>query len=297
MDFIIEKDYDGATVKEYIQKAVRLSRTQTTALKKLERGIMLGGERVTVRALLHAGDILSLEIEEKENSSILPCGSIPPILFEDEYIIVVDKPSFMPTHPSHGHYTDSLANAVCAYFKDRNFVFRSINRLDNETDGPVLIAKDARSAAILYRDMQSGRIEKSYLALLDGVPTKQSGSVDKNIARDGESIITRHVSDTEGRRAITVYEVIEKCGEYCMARCLPKTGRTHQIRVHMRSIGCPLIGDRLYNDKNTFCFSRTALHAERIAFTHPISGEKIEIRSEMKDDMKDAWRRIKEKTE
>lgn len=278
-------------VKEYLTDTLRLSSKFITFLKKREDGILLNGVRVTVRAAMKAGDVLSLALdEEKENPSILPTRLPLSVLYEDEDILAVNKPYGMPTHPSQGHFSDTLANAVAYYYKEkgRPFVFRAVNRLDGDTSGVVLIAKNRRAASLLSDALREGRVEKTYLALLSAIPEEANGRITSYIRRKSGSVLLRESLDekTDGADyAETDYRVIGTGNGVALAEVRPKTGRTHQIRVHMRSIGCPLLGDYLYGKEEGF--HRQALHAKSLSFPHPTSGEYVTVTAELPDDMRD----------
>ena len=298
MRFQIDREAAGKSVKEFLYGSLRFSRAQVTRLKKLEQGILLNGEHVTVRALLSEGDKLDLQIEglpEEQNEQILPRKGDFGVLFEDDAILLASKPPKMPTHPTHGHYEDTLANAVAYYMREKgeNWRFRAVNRLDRDTSGVVLIAKTGLAAAILSGDMEGGRIHKEYTAILRGCPEPRSGLIEKNIRRERESIITRCVCPPdEGERAVTAYETIGRSGDLSLVRAMPKTGRTHQLRVHFASIGCPILGDDLYGESDPR-ISRQALHAAKLRFFHPMTGEEMTVEAPLPDDMQTVMERMK----
>jgi len=262
---------------EFLKKRLACSAKLIARLKKDERGIVLNGSRITVRAVLHAGDLLEISEEDRAedvNEDIIPCGEMPKILYEDEDIIAVDKPAFMPTHPSHGHYDDTLANALAKYFSDAGtpFVFRAMNRLDRNTSGIVVVSKNRLSAARLSSAMANGEVRKRYFAVTCGIPEQKSGMIETDFRRTAESIITREAFPIgEGgdgaQYAATEYTVISEKGGRAGIIVSPLTGRTHQIRVHMRYIGTPLLGDDLYGEPSDL-INRHALHAFSLEFPH-----------------------------
>jgi 23S rRNA pseudouridine1911/1915/1917 synthase len=306
MDIKIPPEFEGALLRSFIKKSLGLSSRQLTRLKNHPSGIMLDGQRVTVRKILAQGQTLSLVLEDEWSSpTIIPQGDIPPVIYEDADVIVLDKPTGMTSHPSHGHYSTSLANSLAAYFaaQDTPFVFRAVNRLDKDTTGVVVVAKNALSAHRLSRDMREGRIKKSYLALLkgdlSGADTQiirrkledvggsfdfdgTNGYIDAGIKRCGESIITRQVAQ-DGKKSLTRFTIL-KAGDVTLVRCYPETGRTHQIRVHFSSIGYPLQGDDLYGARDGQ-MDRQALHCEQIVLTHPSHGGTITLRAPIPGDM------------
>ncbi len=278
----------GKTVLEYLLKNMRLSTRSLRRLKYTDGGITVNGEHVTVRRVLCVGDVLCLDVGDRESSeNVIPRRMHVDILFEDGEIIAVDKPADMPTHPSHGHLDDTLANALAfkAHVRGERFVFRPANRLDRNTSGIVLVCKDQISASRLFEQMRAGNVKKTYIAILDGVPSELCGTVDAPIARADEGVLMRTVS-TEGREARTEYNTVAVSADkkYSLVVLRPLTGRTHQLRVHMAHIGCPLLGDFLYGTQSQL-LPRHALHAARLEFDHPADGRRMRISSPLPDDM------------
>lgn len=280
MDFYIEAKQEGRVLLNYLRQELSLSRACITALKQTEDGILLNGRHVTVRAQLAEGDLLSLKLEDREEQQsehgIVPRQLPFDILYEDRDVIAVNKPANMPTHPSHGHYEDTLANAAAWYFqeKHRPFVFRAINRLDRDTSGIVLLAGNRRAAAILSQRMQEQQFQKQYTAVLYGNLPQDSGEIRMPIRRKLPSIIEREVcAPGEGADAVTRFEVLRRIGRLTVVAAYPKTGRTHQLRVHFSAIGFPIAGDSLYGTvQSASCAVRQALHCSSLSFPHPDSG-------------------------
>lgn len=275
-EFVIPEELDGMTVGNILRYRFFVSSRLLPELKRTG-GIVLNGKTVTVREKVKTGDVFTLSLyEEKSSENVVPVFLPIDILYEDEDIIALSKPKDMPVHPSLHNYDNTLGNAVMYYYRDKDFVFRPITRLDRDTTGIVLVAKNKLSAAILSESMKNGEITKTYLALLSKTPENQKGEICAPVARCGESVIKRHVS-ADGKPALTEYEVISKKPDgSCVARVKPITGRTHQIRVHMSYIGCPLLYDYLYGTeipgKTLF------LHCETLEFVHPITREKMVIK-------------------
>lgn len=287
MKEIITSEFDGYLLKYYLLGKCRISHNLLTRLKKLENGIMLNGRTVTVREIIHTGDILELDTDDKEGSDIPPVKTsvMPQILYEDDDLMILNKPPHMPTHPSHDHYEDTLANAVAYIFSSRgiSIKFRAITRLDKDTSGAVLIAKNARSAAYLSEQMAGGMIQKTYIAICEGI-SPESFTVDKPIKREAESIITRTVCDEgEGQAALTHFERIGVCCGRSILRVTPMTGRTHQIRVHVAYAGYPIVCDFLYGSE-TEDIPRQALHAASLTFKRS-DGETITVNAPLFSDM------------
>lgn len=296
MTFCVPKAYDGKLMREFIRGACGVTHGMLVRLKKIPGGILLNGEPVTVRAVLSERDRVSLMIEDSENDVnpyVSACGEMPEILYEDDAVIVVNKPCGMPTHTSLGHRDDSLANRVCAYYKERGvpFVFRAVNRLDKDTSGAVLIAKNAFYAAKLSAAIAEGGTEKRYFALLCG-DVEAEGRIEGYIKREDKSIIKRSFSRSPSEGAdysLTEYvRISAKNGISAVALAL-KTGRTHQIRVHVASLGAPILGDTLYG-KESELIKRQALHAYFLAFPSPINGETVTVRAPLPKDISEAMK-------
>ena len=299
MQYVISEQHGGTLVRDYLQRHLGLSHRLITRLKQTPDGILLNGRPVTVRATLQPSDTLTLATEDTRHtlSGVVPSGSMPPVLYEDDHILVCNKPGHMPTHPSHGHFDDTLANACAAYMLERTGrvgVFRPVNRLDRQTSGIVLIAKHQLAAGRLSEDMRNGRIQKSYLAIVEGIPVPPQGRIDAPIRRAQQSIIERVVcrADEPGaHKAITEYLTLVHWplpdGQVrSLARACPLTGRTHQLRVHFSHIGTPIAGDALYGDPSISPLPpRQCLHAHTLCFFHPISRQEMRLSAPMPDDM------------
>ena len=285
----ISAEENGKTVKEILRYRVGLSLAFTKKLKFIENGIMLNGEKVTVRKTVKEGDILFLATEDAEEKSVLTPVNIPlDILYEDEYIVLPNKSANMPTHPSHNHRGDTLADALAYKYQEEGipFVFRAISRLDRNTSGVLLIAKDRISASRLSNSMKSGNISKKYIAILDGELENAEGTIDTYIKREAESIIFRKVcnADEGGDRAITKYKVLAKKNRYSLVLAFPITGRTHQLRVHFSHIGAPILGDDMYGSESPL-ISRHALHAHSLSFIHPQTQKELTVCAPPSDDI------------
>ena len=250
------------------------SRQNLVDLRKDEQAICLNGTYVHMNHMLAEGDVLTVWIRETENSGQIRRVKLPfAIVYEDEDLLVINKPAGMPVHPSRGNPENSLGNALAWYFKEQGvpFVFRCINRLDRDTTGALILAKNPLSAAILSVQMKKRQILRTYLALVDGL-LPDSGTINAPIARMEGSVITREVNFETGESAITHYERLAAGKEYSLAELHLETGRTHQIRVHMKYIGHPLPGDYLYNPDYRR-INRQPLHSYQLEFTHPITGK------------------------
>lgn len=297
MDIIVNESLHGRTVLDIIRREIGISRATLKHLKFMENGITLNGEHVTVRRVVSAGDVLSIAVEDTQSPEELTPSNISlDIAYEDDDVVVPSKPADMPTHQSFGHYGDTVANALAYRYANMGvpFVFRPVNRLDKNTSGLLLIARNRLSAAFLFNAMKQRRISKQYVALLDGVldtPVGDSATIDTYIRRTAESIIVREVcSENEGGdRAITEYTVLCKSSTHTLVQATPVTGRTHQLRVHFASLGASIVGDDMYGTPSEL-ISRHALHSCFLSFPDAKSNENICVYSPLPDDMRDAVR-------
>ncbi len=292
MDYLIRSDCDGISILEFLRHRLCLSNAMIKHLKFSDMGITVDGEHATVRRILHSGEMLSLATEDKARSEKLtPCDLPLMIAYEDGDCVVPNKPADMPTHPSHGHYDDTVANALAFRYKDNSipFVFRPVNRLDRNTSGLLLIARNRPSAGRLFEAMKNGEINKKYIAVLKGKLPSQKGVIDTYMRRTAASIIVREVCDEgDGDRAITEYEVICESDTHTMVCASPITGRTHQLRVHFSHMGAPIEGDDLYGSQSPY-ISRHALHSFMLSFPKS-DGQHITAYASLHKDMSELCR-------
>lgn len=284
---VISSEYSGMLLREYLRNVLRLSRAELTELKKRDDGIMLNGVHVTVRAVLKEGDELVLSRDDTVSSEgVTPVGLPLEILYEDDDVIALNKPPFMPTHPSHEHQSDTLANALAFYFESKKipFVFRAVNRLDRDTSGVVLVAKNKNAAYVLARQIAEFKVVKKYIAISEG-EISEGGIIEGNIRRIEDGKLRRGVFP-DGQYALTEYEVLGVKNGLTSLLVTPKTGRTHQIRVHLSHIGHPIIGDTLYGNENgSDMITRQALHAFSLTFSKPSNNEIITVEAPLPSDM------------
>lgn len=255
-------------------------------LKKTPKSLMCGDRWLYLRDILYPKDCLTVILEETESSQKILSVSMPlDIVYEDEDLLVINKPADMPIHPSLNNYENTLANGVAYYFSKKHeaFVFRCMNRLDRDTTGLTLIAKHMLSASILSQAVAKREISRTYLAIVDGTLTG-NGTIHAPIAREPGSAITRCVDFEQGETAITHYEVLATSNRLSLVSLHLETGRTHQIRVHMKYLGYPLIGDYLYHPDTTY-IARQALHSYRLSFIHPITKKAMEFTAPLPFDM------------
>ncbi len=245
-----------------------------TLIKKAKRaGIFVDGEPVTVRKTVRNGMSLTLMLPSERSEGIKALEIPLKAYYEDESLAVFYKPTNMPTHPSRGNSLPTLAEAVMARYGG-NLVFRAITRLDRDTSGLVLVAKNPVSAARLSESMKQGKIFKRYEALVSGIPSPSHGIIDRPIKREREDSIKR-ICSPDGKSAVTEYSVKEITDGNAVCEIILHTGRTHQIRVHMASIGHPLVGDFLYGERGEETYS---LECKELRFPHPTTGKFLTVK-------------------
>ena len=290
LEYIISSDTNPVTVLDFL-KQEGFSRHILSSMKNSSGNcIVLNGERGFGRSVLKEGDRLVVTVPEVESGeNIIRTEMDLDILYEDEDILVINKPAGMPVHPSMGNYENTLANGIAWYFsqKGEDFLYRCINRLDRDTTGALILAKNPLSAAVLSVQMKRRQIRRTYLALVDGV-LPESGVVDAPIARMEGSVITREVNFETGESAVTHYERLAVGRYYSLAELHLETGRTHQIRVHMKYIGHPLPGDYLYHPDYRR-IQRQPLHSFQLEFTHPITKEPMLFTAPVPEDFRIAF--------
>lgn len=284
----IVKNNVYTTVKEVLKAYFRISDRLLLKLKRNKK-ILLNEKLVSVNQTIQINDTIRVIFDiDEDNSNIVPTKMELEIIYEDEAYLVINKPSGIPIHPSMEHYTDSLSNGVKYYFDTINLKkkIRPVNRLDKDTSGLVIFAKNEYIQECLIRQMKENLFYKEYIAICEGKFEIEKGNVNKPIARKENSIIERCVCDN-GDYALTEYEVLryDEIKNYSVVRCILKTGRTHQIRVHMQYIGHPILGDTLYGHPSNF-INRQALHSYKISFIHPTMNKKVTYTSTLFDDMK-----------
>ena len=295
MEFKIEKDTAGLTVLEVLKSCIGLSSAFIKHLKFKENGITVDGKHATVRYILREGQTLTLLTEDDQTpEKLAPCDLDLKIAYEDDDLVVPDKPSDMPTHQSFGHYGDTVANALAYRYGSMGlpFVFRPVNRLDRNTSGLLLVARNRISAAYLSDAMKNGKIRKQYVAVLRGVLPRDEGIIDTYMRRTEKSVIVREVcgEGEGGDRAITEYKVICKSDTHTLVLATPVTGRTHQLRVHFAHLGCPIEGDDMYGAPSNL-IARHALHSYSLTFPLP-GGSTKTFTAPLHADMADLVKKV-----
>ncbi len=274
----------GMAVGQFLKER-GYSRHALTLLKQTEGGILCNGREVYLSQLLRKGDRMDLFLKEEVPEEIEPVELPFGIVYEDDDLMVVDKPADMPVHPSMKNHDNTLANAAAWYGRTKgdSFVYRCVNRLDRDTTGLLILAKHILSATGLYGQMRAREIRRTYLAIVKGM-IREEGTIDLPVGRKEDSAIERMIDLEHGERAVTHYRPVRHGKDWTLIKCRLETGRTHQIRVHMSSFGHPLIGDFLYGRREEQ-MPRQALHSWKLSFVHPIMGRPMEFVSPLPPDM------------
>ena len=287
MEITYTIEENNKTIKQILKERLFISDRLLTFLKKNSL-ILYNNDKITnlnILARLNSTVTVDLNFEE-DNNNIVPIKMDLKIIYEDEALLIIDKPVGIPVHPSILHYTNRLSNGVKYYFDSINLKkkIRPVNRLDRNTSGIVIFAKNQYIQECLIHQMQTKEFKKTYLAVVEGHLKKLNGTIDAPITRKENSIIERCVAEN-GEKSITHYKVLKQNFEknYDIVECLLETGRTHQIRVHLSYIGHPLIGDTLYGNNSKY-ISRQALHAYKVEFIHPITNKLTQFTSDLPKD-------------
>ena len=308
----IQPEDDGKKVKTVLKYRLGFSSHAIGGLTRTENGILVNGQRAFATVRLHTGDVLTAAIGDRKTleTEIIPCDWPLEIVYEDEYLLVINKPAGMVVHPGHGNYEHTLLNALAYYFQDILDIndpnIGLVHRIDKDTSGLLLIAKTPEAKTNLGQQFFEHTTERTYNALVWGTFTEESGTVKGALARDARDRTIYRIWDLEdnpsAKEAITHWRVLERFPYVTLVECKLETGRTHQIRVHMKSIGHPLFADEKYGGMEVLkglptqkykqyihnCFAlcpRQVLHAKTLGFKHPRTGEMMHFDSEWAEDM------------
>jgi 23S rRNA pseudouridine1911/1915/1917 synthase len=294
LSMTVSADDSSKTVKQLLKGKMLLSERLVKKLK-MTGGILLNSVPVHVNVKVSEGDILEALVgSEEQNDEILPEKMDLDILYEDDCLIAVNKPPNMVVHPTSSHYTGTVANGLMYYLLQKGVrtLIRPVSRLDRDTSGIIVFALNPFVQDRLVRQMHSSLYTKEYIGIVHGIPEKRIGRIDLPIERVPGSIMLRHTAP-EGAPSVTHYEVLEQFGDCAYLRFRLETGRTHQIRVHCKAMGHPLLGDTLYQlpefeNSHAGLIARQALHSMRTVFIHPVSGSPVVLESNLPDDISNA---------
>jgi len=285
LSLTIGENQAGRRVLDLLKRELGLSTVCINRLKRTETGLTVNGQRVFTNAVVSLGDTLAVDLGSiREESAVSPIPMELDILYEDEHLLVLNKPAPLAVIPSSlSPEEPTLANGL-AHYLGPGFAFHPVNRLDRGTTGLMVVAKSGYIHDRLRRALHSGAFFRRYLALCLGHPRPDCGTIDLPIGRAPGSAIKRQV-DPAGQAACSDYRTLERIGRFSLMELTPHTGRTHQLRVHMASIGHPLAGDWLYGTEDRALIPRPALHASELTLTHPISGEQLHLTAPLPADM------------
>lgn len=285
----VTAEEDGLTVRRYLRGRLHFSARAISRLTRAERGIVVNGERAFTIRVLRAGDVLEVETgDQRPPKKPLTPGDWPlTILWEDEHLIALDKPAGMTSHASNFDPESPNVGGALAYVRGDGFIFHPVSRLDRGTSGVMVVAKSGYIHDRLRHMLHSAQFQREYVAICTGTPEPSSGTLDAPIGRDERSLVARMVRP-DGSAAVTEYETLaeDASGQLSLVRLRPRTGRTHQLRVHMAYMGCPLLGDWLYGTEAPERIGRPSLHSYRLTLRHPVTGEWIRLTAPLPDDMR-----------
>ena len=291
----VSKEYEGATIREFLKEDLGLS-SRLIRRSSIEKRILVNKKEVRMRYIVHSGDLVQINLQSDESQNITPEKMDLDIVYEDEDILVINKKPYMVVHPTKTYQSGTLANGVLFYFKEtnQNCIVRLVSRLDMNTSGLIIIAKNQFAHMALSKEMEENNLEKRYLAIVHGNLKEKEGTIDAPIYRpDGEEFGTMRIVDERGQRSITHYKVIESFKDADLVECLLETGRTHQIRVHMKHLGHPIYGDTLYGfEGDEELIPRQALHAYGLDFKSPKTKETLSLRVKLPDDMESLLKKV-----
>lgn len=284
----ITPELAGAEVNTLLRRVLGLSGTVLRRVKWLEDGITVDGARVNVRCRVSGGQTLSVRLTDPvPTPGVVPAEGPLDIVYEDEDLIVLNKAPGVLVHPGHGHFHDTLGNYLMWHYRQTGDEsgFHPVHRLDKGTSGLVVAAKHAHGQEKLKNQLHTSGFRRIYLAVCDGSPPGPDGTIDAPIGPAGGSTAARQVR-SDGKPARTRYRVLRHWGPRTLVCLELDTGRTHQIRVHMAYIGCPLAGDFLYGRPDRALIARPALHSARVELDHPITGERLAFSAPLPGDMR-----------
>jgi len=285
LKWTIRKEEDGMLIFDFV-KAKQISKRALTDIKFNGGDLLVNSEHVTVRHKVKEGDVLTIIFPKEERGSGLQADKVPfTIVYEDQHCLVINKPPYVPSIPSREHTKGTLANGLIDYYEKHHIAstVHIVNRLDKDTSGLMLVAKHRFAHSLFSTQQKTKQIHRTYKAVVHGVLNLDQGTITAPIGRKKDSIIEREVCE-DGQVAVTHYEVIQRLEDKTLVKLILETGRTHQIRVHMSSLGHPLCGDQLYGG-NENEIKRQALHSSQLSFWHPLLEKQLTFEAEMPEDM------------
>lgn len=284
----VSSNFDGMKIREFLREDMGLS-SRLIRGAALDKRIFVNDVPVKMNHKIQENDIIKVNVKKKESQDIAPEKMDLDIVYEDEDIIVINKKPYMVVHPTRSHQSGTLSNGLIYYFREtkQDCIVRLVSRLDRDTSGLIIVAKNQYAHMELSKEMQNNNIDKRYIAVVHGEMPENEGTIDLPIYRPEIEGTLKRVVDDRGQRSITHYKVLKIANGYSIVECLLETGRTHQIRVHLSHLGCPIVGDTLYGVvDDTEVIPRQALHAYGLDFKSPRSKEALSLRADLPEDIK-----------
>lgn len=284
--YTVPPELDGACVRHILKAKLHFSTHAVSRLTRAENGILVNGRHARTVDAVHTGDVVSARSEDLRQPKLLPTPGnwSLPIVYEDAHLMILNKPAGMTAHASNFLPDTPTVAGALAFQRGTDFIFHVVNRLDKGTTGLMAVAKSGYIHDRLRRTLHSEDFYREYRAVCVGCPEPPAGIIDAPIGRDETSTVKRMIRP-DGQPAVSRYEVLSTCGGLSLVKLLPETGRTHQLRLHMASIGHPLAGDWLYGTEDTELIPRPALHSCALGLTHPVTGESLRFTAPLPEDM------------
>ena len=288
LELAVTPAHAGLRVGQLLRRELALSGAVVRRIKWLPDGILLDGQRVNTRCVPRPGQVLSVRLSDPERrSGIVPTPGPLDIVYEDPDLIVLNKAAGVPVHPGPGHYSDTICNFLMNYYDQSGCEadVHPVHRLDRGTSGLLVVAKHPHAQEQLKQQLHTSDFRRIYLAVCEGAPQPPAGTIDAPLGPVDGSLVAQQVRP-DGKPARTHYETLSRRGPRTLVRLELDTGRTHQIRVHLAHIGCPLTGDFLYGQEAPDLIPRPALHSAQLVLRHPVTGERLELHAELPGDMR-----------
>lgn len=288
LELAVTPAHAGLRVGQLLRRELALSGAVVRRIKWLPDGILLDGQRVNTRCVPRPGQVLSVRLSDPERrSGIVPAPGPLDIVYEDPDLIVLNKAAGVPVHPGPGHYSDTICNFLMNYYDQSGCEadVHPVHRLDRGTSGLLVVAKHPHAQEQLKQQLHTPDFRRIYLAVCEGAPQPSAGTIDAPLGPVDGSLVAQQVRP-DGKPARTHYETLSRRGPRTLVRLELDTGRTHQIRVHLAHIGCPLTGDFLYGQEAPDLIPRPALHSAQLVLRHPVTGERLELHAELPGDMR-----------